>query len=347
MPVDTEIAVLGLGRMGLEHCRQIRQTPGLKLVSASSRSAEARRRAAELYSATMFCSHEELIEKTTAPWIVIATYTHEHAVWARQAISRGKNLIIEKPITLNYAEAEKIFKQADSRAVRVTVHQNRRWDRDFALVRKVLNQGSLGQVYRIESRCCYHSDSWTSGGAGGEQNQWRLKAEYGGGILTDWGSHLFDQLVLLSSAGVSGVLGKTESRVWSREVEDHFWAELFLDDGTMVRIEASNNHRIPLPRWVIIGTEGTLMVEGGEPERWSTARMRKSSNGFAEETTIDTSQPEFSQGFYSAFQEALSANKPLPVQRREVLEAMRLIDAVKESSIRMDLVRLAGPEGGH
>jgi len=340
MQVDTEIAVLGLGRMGLEHCRQIAQTPGLKLGSASSRSQEARQRAAELYSPTMYCSHEELIEKTTAPWVVIATYTHEHAFWAQQAISRGKNLIIEKPITLNYPEAEKIFKEADSRAVRVTVHQNRRWDRDFALVRKVLDQGFLGQVYRIESRCCYHSDSWTAGGAGGEQNQWRLKSEYGGGILTDWGSHLFDQLVLLSSARVSGVLGKTESRIWSREVEDHFWAELFLDDGTTVRIEASNNHRIPLPRWVIVGTEGTLMVDGGEPDKWSTARMRKDFKGFGEETTFDTSQPEFNQGFYSAFREALLANKPLPVQRREVLEAMRLIDAVKESSIRMDLVRL-------
>ena len=169
MQVDTEIAVLGLGRMGLEHCRQIAQTPGLKLGSASSRSQEARQRAAELYSPTMYCSHEELIEKTTAPWVVIATYTHEHAFWAQQAISRGKNLIIEKPITLNYPEAEKIFKEADSRAVRVTVHQNRRWDRDFALVRKVLDQGFLGQVYRIESRCCYHSDSWTAGGAGGER----------------------------------------------------------------------------------------------------------------------------------------------------------------------------------
>ena len=70
-----------------------------------------------------------------------------------------------------------------------------------------------------------------------EQNQWRLKSEYGGGILTDWGSHLFDQLVLLSSARVSGVLGKTESRIWSREVEDHFWAELFLDDGTTATLE--------------------------------------------------------------------------------------------------------------
>ena len=75
-------------------------------------------------------------------------------------------------------------------------------------------------------------------------------------------------------------------------------------------------------------------------DKWSTARMRNAVKGFGEETTFDTSQPEFNQGFYSAFREALLANKPLPVQRREVLEAMRLIDAVKESSIRMDLVRL-------
>ena len=69
----------------------------------------------------------------------------------------------------------------------LTVHQNRRWDEDFWTVKKILEEGKLGEVFRIESRV--H-------GSRGIPGDWRQEKEHGGGMVLDWGVHLLDQAML-------------------------------------------------------------------------------------------------------------------------------------------------------
>jgi len=120
-------------------------------------------------------------------------------------------------------------------------------------------------------------------------------------------------------------------------VEDHFWAEVIFENGLSALVEASNNYRIPQPRWCVVGTGGTLSVEGGDPSRWNTAIMKKSSGGSLEETKIDITQPELSAGFYETFEAALrnsaklQSSAELPVTPNQVLRVMRMIEAVKLS----------------
>ncbi len=329
---ETALSVLGLGRMGMEHCRQICSTPGLTLTGASSRSRTYFSQAEEAYGIVTYESHEELIEHDPAPWVVICTYTHEHLKWASRVIEAGKHVILEKPAALNAAETEYIFESADKRGVKVTVHQNRRWDRDFQLVRKVLAEESmLGSVYRIESRSLYYSTDWAGWGAQGMDNPWRLKKEYGGGMLGDWGAHLFDQLLVLCESPIRTVFGRMESRIWTSEVDDHFWAELLFDDGTSARVEASNNHRLPLPRWYIIGTDGTLSGAGGDPEHWNQVTVSGTYGDFPQSVTFNTSQHEFSSGFYDSFSQSLLKGLPFEVTPKQVIRTMQCVDAVRKS----------------
>ncbi len=335
------LAVLGGGRMAHEHCRQIEGTPGLELKAVSSRSREACRKTADLFPGVkVYEGHDELLADPNIQWVVITTYTNEHKDWALRALEAGKHLIIEKPITLEASDARDIFEAARRRDRLVTVHQNRRWDRDFELVKDVLTDGVLGDVYRIESRVCYSSEEWAGWGAQGMKLPWRLEKKYGGGILSDWGSHLFDQMITTVKGDVSGVYGHLESRIWSEEVEDHFYADLRFEDGRSVWVEASNNHRLPLPRWVLIGTEGMLTVSGGIPEQWVTATLRKPYRSFGRDEIIDISQDEFSPGFYNDFYEKVSRGEVPAVQPAEVLEVSRIIDAVRESSKTNRVVKI-------
>jgi len=338
---EIQIGVLGGGRMGWEHCRQIEETQGLKLRAVSSRSEGGRASVKERFgNVQVYAEHEQILTDDNLDWIVITTFTHEHRKWALLGLEYGKNLVIEKPITLNAADAEEILAAAEKRGLTVTVHQNRRWDRDFNLVKKVLADGLLGEVYRIESRVCYFSDAWAGWGAEGMRNPWRLKKEYGGGILSDWGSHLFDQLVTGISDKVSKVYGRTESRIWSEEVEDHFYADLRFEDGRSAWVEASNNHGLPLPRWVLVGTDGTLQVPGGIPEEWTSAVIKRPYGGFDRRETIDISQDEFSPGFYTDFQKSVSEGKAPTVAGEEVILVSKIIDAVRESSYSDQVVQL-------
>ncbi len=170
-----------------------------------------------------------------------------------------------------------IFALPKEKGVQVTVHLYRRWDRDFVLVQHILQQGLLGDVYRIELRYTGFSAEWAGWGLQGMDNPWRLKNSFGGGILSDWSPHLFYQLLLLAHSPINTIFGKQESRIWTQEVEDHFWAEVIFRNGLSARVEASNNHRFPLPRWLLLGSKGTLEMDGGDPGEWNRALIRKRS----------------------------------------------------------------------
>ena len=317
--------------MGLIHCQEITATPGLELIAVSSRAPELIKAARDRFPITVYSSHEELLKDESLEWVVIATTTERHKEWALKAIAAGKELIIEKPIALSLKEAEQIYESAARKGLRVTVHNNRRWDRDFQLVRKVLKESTLGEVYRIESRYTHFSGTWGAWGSEGVRNPWRLKKQYGGGLLNDWAPHLFDQLLLLTDSRVKTLFAKTYTKIWSKEVEDHFWAEVLFENTLSARVEASNNFRIAQSRWCIVGTDGTLAVQGGDPADWNTAVIRRRNDDFPEEIRYNISQTELSPGFYQAFLQALKTSAPLPVAPEHVLRVMRLIEAVRAS----------------
>jgi len=332
MASDIAVAVLGAGKMGLFHCEFIASTPGLKLVAASSNSPERLQAVREKFDVTTYGSHEQLLADRQIEWVVIATTTDKHEHWALKALEAGKQLIIEKPVALSSSQAETIFEEASRRKLGVTVYQNRRWDTDFQLLRALLRQGALGKVYRIESRYTHFSSGWGGWGAQGLANPWRLKKAYGGGLLADWGPHLLDQLLLLLDCEIVGLYAGMYGRIWTTEVDDHFWAELALADGGSVRVEASNNARIPLPRWYVVGTAGTLQVRGGDCTDWDCAVIRSEFDGRPQEIRIPIEQRELSTGFYPEFVKALASGGALPVRADEALKVMRLLDAVRESA---------------
>jgi len=287
------MGLLGLGRMGQIHCRLISDCPGLDLAAGSSGSEQLRRSTAESFGIRTYEDHEVLLRDPQIDWIVIATTTDRHREWALKAIEAGKNLIIEKPIALTLEETEEIIRAAERADVRLTVYNSRRWDADFLFVRQLLAEGSLGEVYRIESRFTHFDPGWGGWGAQGEENPWRLKKAYGGGILSDW---------------------------------------LLFDGGVSALVEASNNHRISQPRWFILGSEGTLRIQGGSPSSWSPALIRRGSGETIQEIRHELPKVEISVGYYQDFVKALSAGNPLPVQPAQVLQVMRLIEALRQSS---------------
>jgi len=334
MGKEIAIAVLGAGKMGQIHCESIAATPGLRLVGASSNSAERLAEIQKKLSVATYPSHEMLLRDAAAQWVVISTTTDKHKEWALKALAAGKELIVEKPIALSFSDARQILEEGRKRNLRVTVFQNRRWDNDFRLVRKIIRQGRLGETYRLESRYASFSPGWGAWGAQGAANPWRLKRQYGGGLLNDWGPHLLDQIFLLTRSRLKSLYCQAYSKIWSREVDDHFWIELVFADGQTARVEASNNARIPQPRWYLWGTKGTLQVKGGDLTDWNTAVIRKSSGGYSVETRITYDQRELSLGFYENFVDAVSNDKKLAVRPEQILRVMRTIDAARTSSVR-------------
>ncbi len=334
MGKDVAVAVLGAGKMGLIHCESIAATPGLRLAGASSRSAERLAEIKDKLAVPTYPSHEALLRDPAVQWVVISTTTEMHKEWALKALAAGKELIVEKPIALSFADTKEILDEASRRNLRVTVFQNRRWDNDFRLLRKIIRQGLLGEIYRLESRYASFSSGWGAWGAQGAANPWRLKKQFGGGLLNDWGPHLLDQIFLVTKSRLKSLYCQVYGKIWTQEVDDHFWIELVFANGQTARVEASNNARIPQPRWYLWGTKGTLQVKGGDLADWNRAIIRKESGAYSMQTSISYEQRELSLGFYENFVDAVSNGKRLAVRPEQILRVMRTIDAARTSSSR-------------
>lgn len=83
--------------------------------------------------------------------------------------------------------------------VLLTVHHNERRDPDYLAVSRVIGEGQIGEPFHIQSRHMIYS-SLVTGPASGVPNfhpQWRIEKGHGAGALSEWGSHIIDQVLQL------------------------------------------------------------------------------------------------------------------------------------------------------
>ena len=85
--------------------------------------------------------------------MVLATPHNVHAELAIKAMEAGKHVVTDKIMCLNALEAEKMIVSSEQNNVLLSIFHNRRWDWDYLTVKKVIDDGLLGNpyLYQVES----------------------------------------------------------------------------------------------------------------------------------------------------------------------------------------------------
>lgn len=296
-----------------------------------------------------FHSKEEIAEDKSVDAVLIATPNDLHCEYVKYFARAGKNVICEKPVAMSSEEYAEMLKVCEENGVVFMVHQNRRWDPDFLTIKKIVEENTIGKIFRIESRVQ---------GGNGIPGDWRKFAEKGGGMMLDWGVHLIDQMVFLYRELPQSVYCNY-FHVAGFDVDDGFRLEMRYRDGLTVEIAVDTNCFINLPRWQIYGTDGTAQIVDWElhgkvvkPEfskEWKIAGIQ-AGNGFTKtmayrsadsvtEYDLDRVYPE-SCAFYEEFY-AVSVNGKTPlIQPREVMSVMKIMEAAKLSSVENKTIYL-------
>lgn len=102
--------------------------------------------------AAIFDNPSDLICGSDVDCVVITAPNDVHAPIAKTALENGKHVIVEKPMATNSREAAELVSIAKENSLIVSVFQNRRWDGDFLTVKKLLAEGTLGEIRVFESR---------------------------------------------------------------------------------------------------------------------------------------------------------------------------------------------------
>lgn len=248
------MAIIGFGGMANWHREKLaRQMAQIEVTGVYDVQPEPCEKAAAL-GLTVYESADALLADESISLVLIATPNNFHQDYAIRALRAGKNVICEKPVTMNAAQLEAILAVQQETGKLFSIHQNRRWDRDFVAVQEMLRSGVIGAPYFIESRVL---------GSRGAMHGWRGYAVNGGGMLLDWGVHLIDQALALIASPVVNVDAQLQS-IFSSEVDDSIKVLLRFENKVSYLLEMSTNCFVPQPRWHVSCTEGTAVVEDWE-----------------------------------------------------------------------------------
>ncbi len=250
-----QVGIIGFGGMASNHFKQSKELERINIKGVYDINP-ARMDFARENGMVAYESRQALLSDPEIDIVLVAVPNDLHREFAIEALRAGKHVLCEKPVTIESWELEEIMQVAKETGKVFTVDQNRRVNKDFVAMRRVVEQGLLGDVYVIESRV---------EGSRGIPEGWRTNKKQGGGMLLDWGVHLIDQIMYMYDAKVTNVFCKMYS-VHYPEVDDNFRLTMTLDNGVTAHIEVSTNNFIKHPRWYVLGTEGTLQIDDWDCE---------------------------------------------------------------------------------
>jgi predicted dehydrogenase len=336
-------AVLGYGLGGRAfHAPLIAATSGLRLATIVTSNASRAAAAARDYpDARIVDSAERVWEKAGEhDLVVITTPNRFHVPLARAAIAAGIAVVIDKPMAAGVAEARELIADARRAGVPLTVFQNRRWDGEFLTARRLIAEGTLGEVVRFESRFdrwrpAATADAWREGGA----------AEDAGGLLYDLGSHLIDQALQLFGP-VTHVHAELDRRRPGVVVDDDMFLALRHASGVRSHLWATTLAAQPGMRLRVLGTKSAYTkMHADVQEAWLRSGRRADEPGFGEDPVeqwgtlgagadarpVKTEKGDY-RAFYAQVVRWMRDGAPPPVDPDDAVAALEIIEAAQRSA---------------
>ncbi|MDL2233916.1 Gfo/Idh/MocA family oxidoreductase [Ruminococcaceae bacterium OttesenSCG-928-L11] len=252
MSAPIKMAILGYGGQGNWHGKTLKTIPETVEVIGTYDIKENRQEAARELGYTPYNSFEDLLADKDLELVTVATPNDLHKDQVITLLNAGKNVICEKPVTMTLADLDEMIAAANKAGKLFTVHQNRRWDEDFLIVKKMLEDNTLGDAFLAESRV--H-------GSRGIPSDWRNRKECGGGMVLDWGVHLFDQMLMMVPGRKITSVFTELTYITNENCDDGFRTILTFEDGFRALVEVGTSNFISLPRWYVMGENGTAIIE--------------------------------------------------------------------------------------
>ena len=156
MTRKVKIAVIGTGRMGSVHARNIvRQIPEAELVAVCDIRLEVAQAVAdELGIQRVVMDYHDLLDDKDIEAILIASSTNTHAFIMKDVAAAGKHIFCEKPLALDLNDIDDALRAVAQAGVKLQVGFNRRFDRSYQRVHEIVTSGEIGRpcILRITNR---------------------------------------------------------------------------------------------------------------------------------------------------------------------------------------------------
>ncbi|HKT57722.1 MAG TPA: Gfo/Idh/MocA family oxidoreductase [Microbacterium sp.] len=220
-----DLAVVGLGKMGLSHLAMIKAHPDVNLVGVCDSTGYLLDLLSKYTGVTTYKDYAKMLDTARPQAVIIATPTHLHADMIRAAIERGVDVFCEKPLVIDPADSIVLTALAAQRGVVTQVGYHNRFVGAFREAQRVLASGALGTVNTALAEA-YGPVVLKPAG-----RTWRSQRATGGGCLYDYAAHPLNLLTWYLGEPQS-VSGSQLTSIFSAQIDDAVASTLHYPTGT-------------------------------------------------------------------------------------------------------------------
>ncbi|MEA5405618.1 Gfo/Idh/MocA family oxidoreductase [Arcicella sp. DC2W] len=283
-------------------------------------------------------SLEEVLADDAIDLVSICSPNATHYEFAKKCLLADKHVLVEKPFTATAEQAEELIQLSKERGKIISIYQNRRFDSDFMTVKKVIEDGLLGDLLSYEVHFDRYKPILNA-------KKWKETNNAANGILYDLGSHIIDQAIVLFGTPEK-VWGETCTQREGSEIDDSF--DIRLDYGKLkVTLKSSLMVREEGPRYILHGTKGSFVKYGidvqedhlkagilpnmegfGIEPAIQAGILNSDVNGLHFRGTIETLKGDWGILFQNLY-EAITGKAEVLVKPEEVLEQIKIMEQIK------------------
>lgn len=144
------VALVGCGRIANVHAGYLRQTPHVDFVGACDLDLETRERFAARWQLGTYADIDELLAAVEPDFVHVVTPPGSHARIVCQLLEAGVGVLVEKPMSVSLADADRMIATARATGRMLTVDHNRWFDPVMRAAVTAIERGEIGEVTGVE-----------------------------------------------------------------------------------------------------------------------------------------------------------------------------------------------------
>ena len=324
----TKLAIIGLGSIAqLVHLPNIAKLNNVEVTSVAEINKNRLNTIADKFNIVeRYSDHKELLEKSAAEAVIIATPTRTHKEVAIDCLKAKKDILVEKPLARTYAEAKPIVDAAKRNKRKIMVGMNLRYRPDAMILRSVLNAKEIGEPFYIKCGWIRRQSS--------SQKWFTIREESGGGVIIDLSILLLDLALWLLDYPPVDTVSTHCFYQNTKSVEDTSISFLRCKNSAVITIETSWS--LPLEKDLfylnVYGTKGNAFLN---PFRIK----KKIEEQFIDLTPSQTESPLnlFRKSYLNELKSFIGAVRglnPIFSSGDEALSRMKVVDAMYQSAAK-------------
>lgn len=254
------LAIVGLGKMGISHLAIANAVEGIDVVAVCDSSTLLGEMVQRYCKLPYEPDYNRLLDRPGLDAVIIATPSRLHETMISAAMDRGIHIFCEKPLTLSAQVSEALADAADAKGIVTQVGYHNRFVATFREAKRLIDLGAIGRITHVLAEA-YGPVVIKKAAA-----TWRSKASEGGGCLYDYAAHPIN-LMNWYFGRPDDCFGAILSNPMSAEVDDAVYATMRFDGGITGQVSVNwsdESVRKMTTRLTIWGEKGKIYVDRQE-----------------------------------------------------------------------------------